>query len=29
MNYELIDMAVNWPQRRVIIDLAICEWWPV
>jgi hypothetical protein len=25
----IIDMAVNWPQRRAVIDLALCKWWPV
>lgn len=27
-NNEIIDMAVNWPQRRAVIDLALCEWGP-
>lgn len=28
-NNEIIDMAVNWPQRYVVIDSALCQWWPV
>ena len=27
-NNAIIDMAVNWPQRYAVIDLALCKWWP-